>query len=105
MRALRLVPDGCTLSAEALDVQLGRAERLAPAVSGLSRSDDALRVSFASDVDGSVVDELVETERGCCSFVDIGYDGHARVLRVESSDPRGVEVVRRLGACLAGEGR
>ena len=39
-------------------------------------------MSFAAGVDRGVVEEVVATEQVCCSFLEIGYDGSARVLRV-----------------------
>jgi hypothetical protein len=105
VRTLPLVPDGCTLSPEGLDLQLGRAARLAPAVADVRRSEDEVSVSFGQGVDRALVDELVETERGCCSFLAIDYDGDARVLRVASPDARGRDVVARVASAFAGEVR
>ena len=103
MRSLPLIaPEGCTLSADALAEQLGRASRLAPAVAEVSRSGTGLRVVFAGEVDDELVEELIATERTCCSFLELDYDG--RVLQIESSDPRGPEVMDRLAAYF-GEGR
>jgi hypothetical protein len=103
VRSLPLVaPDGCTLSSQALSEQLGRAARLAPAVVDVSRSPAGLRVDFGPEVDDALVDELITTERTCCSFLDLDYEGH--VLQIESSDPRGPEVMDRLAAYFT-EGR
>ena len=103
MRSLPLVaPDGCTLSSQALSEQLGRAARLAPAVVDVARSPTRLRVAFAPGVDDALVDELISTERTCCSFLDLDYQD--RVLQIESSDPRGPEVMDRLAAYFT-EGR
>jgi len=95
-----VAPAGCTLSPEALAEQVGRAARLAPAVVGVARSPKGLRVAFADEVDGALVEELIATEETCCSFLELDYaDG---VLRVESSDPRGPEVMDRLAAYFEG---
>ena len=103
MRSLPLiVPDGCTLSAEALAEQLGRAARLAPASVDVARSGVGVRVVFAPDVDDGLIEELIATEQTCCSFLELSYSGG--VLQVESSDPRGPEVIDRLAAYFE-EGR
>ena len=103
MRALPLiVPDGCALSSEALAEQFGRASRLAPAVAEVSRTAGRLEVSFGAGVDDALVRELIATEQTCCSFLALEYS--ERVLRIESDDPRGAEVMDRLAAYF-GEGR
>jgi hypothetical protein len=97
MKSLPLiVPDGCTLSVGELADQQGRAARLLPSVAGVMRSEDELRVSFGAGVDRGLVDELVATEQGCCSFLEVDYDDSARLLRVGASDARGREVVARM---------
>ena len=105
MRSLPLiVPDGCTLSADGLADQAGRAARLLPSVAQVLRSGDELRVAFGPGVDRALVDEVVATEQGCCSFLDVEYDGAERMLRVGAHDARGREVVGQL-AEFFGEGR
>jgi hypothetical protein len=105
MKSLPLiVPDGCTLSADGLADQAGRAARLLPSVATVKRSEDELRVSFAGDVDRALVDEVVATEQGCCSFLEVEYDGSAQMLRVGAHDAQGREVVRQLAEYF-GEGR
>jgi hypothetical protein len=99
-----LVPPGCTLSADGLADQAGRAARLLPSVAKVKRSEDELRVSFAEGVDRVLVDDIVATEQGCCSFLEIEYDGAARILRVGAHDAQGREVMGHL-AKFFGEGR
>ena len=105
MKSLPLiVPDGCTLSPAGLADQAGRAARLLPSVATVTRSEDELRVSFGPGVDRELVDELVATERGCCSFLEVDYDDSARLLRIGANDAQGREVVGRM-AEFFGEGR
>jgi hypothetical protein len=105
MKSLPLiVPDGCALTQEQLADQAGRAERLLPSVARVQQSGDELRVAFGEGVDRVLVDELVATERTCCSFLEVEYDGMARTLRVGASDAQGREVVRRLAGFFE-EGR
>ena len=103
MKSLPLIaPAGCTLSPDALAEQFGRASRLAPAITDVSRSATGLRVAFGPGADDALVDELIATEQTCCSFLELGYEGG--VLQIDSSDPRGPEVMDRLAAYF-GEGR
>jgi len=105
MKSLPLImPDGCTLSADGLADQAGRAARLLPSVERVERSEDELRVSFGVGIDSALVDEVVATEQGCCSFLEIEYDGAARLLRVGAHDAQGREIVRQLAAFF-GEAR
>ena len=105
MKALPLiVPGGCTLSASELADQAGRVSRLRSSVASVDRSQDALVVAFESGVDRSLLEEVVTTEQGCCTFLAIDYDDNARVLSVGAQDEQGREVVRRL-AEFFGEGR
>jgi len=105
MRSLPLiVPDGCTLSASELADQAGRAARLRPSVASIDRSQDAMCVAFEPGVDRALVEEVVLTEQGCCTFLVIDYDADARLLSIGAHDEQGREVVRRL-AEFFGEGR
>ncbi len=99
-----IVPHGCTLSPDGLSDQAGRAARLLPSVARVERSEGELRVSFSEGVDRALVDEVVATEQGCCSFLEIDFDGAARLLRVGAHDAQGREIVRQLSEFF-GEGR
>ena len=105
MKSLPLiVPAGCTLSADELRDQAARAARLRPSVARRDRSEDAVSVAFAAGVDRALVDELVATEQGCCTFLEVDYDESGRLLRIGAADEQGREVVLRL-AEFFGEGR
>ena len=93
-------PVGCTLSSEGLVEQLGRADRLAPAVLGMTRSASELRIAFAADVDHGLVREVVATEQTCCAFLELEYAAEDRILRIGSDDPRGVEVMDTLASAF-----
>jgi hypothetical protein len=97
MKSLPLiVPDGCKLSADELADQAGRVSRLRPSVASVDRSRDALVVAFEPGVDRALLEEVVRTEQGCCTFLAIDYDDDARVLSIGAQDDEGREVVRRL---------
>jgi hypothetical protein len=70
-------------------------KRLRPSVAAVTRSADELLVSFTHDVDRRLVDEVVATEQGCCSFLEVEYDGSAHVLQFAAHDAQGRAVVRR----------
>jgi hypothetical protein len=100
VRALPLLepPSGCSLTDDGLAEQRGRVLRLVPSVVDVATSADVLSVSFAADVDASLVDELVAAERSCCTFVAIDYDVADRVLSISGDDAEGREVVDALAA-------
>ena len=72
----------CTLTPVGLDAQRARAGLLRAAVLGVERTPKSLALSFAKDVDRRLVGELIETERCCCAFLDVGYDERARRLHI-----------------------
>ena len=105
MRDLPLiVSDGCTLSPDGLADQTGRAARLMPSVVKVRRFEDELRVFFGPGVNRALVDEVVATERQCCSFLEIGYDDAERLLRIAAHDAQGREIVGQM-AGFFGEDR
>ncbi len=99
-----IATDGCTLSPDGLADQAGRAAQLLPSVAKLERSEDELRVTFGDGVDGALVEKVVATEQRCCSFLEIEYDGAARLLRIAALDAQGREIVGQMAAFF-GEGR
>ena len=105
MKSLPLiVHDGCSLTADGLAAQAERAARLLPSVVKVRRAEDELRVFFGPGVDRALVDELVMTERRCCSFIRVEYDESDRLLRFGADDEQGREIVGLL-AGFFGEGR
>jgi hypothetical protein len=99
VKTLPLVaPDGCTLSADGLAAQAGRAEAVRAAVLDVERTAGGVRIAFAPDVDRTVLAAVVATERECCSFLAIDYDEDAKTLDVRSDDPRGPGVLAELAA-------
>jgi hypothetical protein len=98
-----VAPHGCSLPPEGLESQRRRALHLGQ-VAGVAVAPQELRVLFGADVDRDALDELIATERDCCSFVDVTYDPAARELRIASGDERGREVVGLFAAAFSGEG-
>jgi hypothetical protein len=99
VRTLDLVPPaGCSLSPEALAEQRGRARRLVSHVVRVTGRADELHVTFADDIDRDVLEDLIATERSCCSFLSIDYDERKHLLSIGASDAEGREVVGRFHA-------
>jgi hypothetical protein len=100
---LRLVPPpGCSLSLAELGEQRARARRLVPTALEVARTPDTLHVTFGDDVDPALVEELIATERSCCSFLTIDYDRRERRLSIGSVDAQGREVVSRFHVFFEG---
>lgn len=102
MRLLPLVPDGCSLTEEGLAAQAGRAAAVRASVLELEREPGTLRVRFGADVDEAVVERLVETERGCCSFLELAWDARARELSVAAPEGTNTEAVGAIAALFEG---
>ena len=99
-----IVHEGCALTADGLAAQAGRAARLTPSIVKVRRAEGELRVFFGPGVDRALVDEMVATERSCCSFLRVEYDEAERLLRFGADDEQGREIVGQL-AGFFGEGR
>ncbi len=100
---LQIKPAACTLTEEGMRSQGERFARVRPAVRRVEHKPGALRVVFANDVDAPALRELVETERGCCSFLTIGYDETQRLLEISSGDPARWDVVAGFARVFGGE--
>jgi hypothetical protein len=85
-RALPVTIRDCSLSASALADQRDRATALRPAVRRVVRSGGQVHVRFDAGVDGTVLADLIATERRCCSFLDIDFDEGESVLHISSDD-------------------
>jgi hypothetical protein len=79
---LPTVVPGCTLTPEGARLQARRYEGVAPSVTGVERSPQAVRISFDAQVDRALLDELIEVERECCLFFRLDFDEHERALTV-----------------------
>jgi hypothetical protein len=102
VRALPVIAD-CTLSVDGLTVQRSRASALRPAVERLERRPASLAVTFGPGIDRRLLDELIATERGCCSFLAIDYDEPGRALRIGIDDLRHTDVLDAFTAFFSAE--
>jgi hypothetical protein len=71
-----------TLPAPPADSQLSRYRQLAEHVVSVRRTAGEVRVSFASTVPDGLLARTLETERRCCQFVHVAYNGNTRVLEI-----------------------
>ena len=84
-------PAFCTLDVEGLRAQRERYLRVKRSVERVESSPGAVRVTFVPGFDAGVAQELVETERTCCSFLDVDLDG--RTLTISTRDREQWDVV------------
>lgn len=83
VRPLSLVaPQDCSLTETGFAGQASRGALLAAAVARIEREPRRLEVAFTEALDRPLLDELIETERACCTFFRIGFEPDTRVLRV-----------------------
>jgi hypothetical protein len=99
-----LSPSACRLDATGRREQANRYHRLSASVTAMRRRDDALDVSFAAEVDVSLLREAVDVERACCPFFDLRLDDHARTLHVAVAGPNDRSALDALAAVIRSEG-
>ena len=99
-----LSPSACRLDTTGRREQADRYRRLSASVTGMQRRDGALDVSFAADVDVSLLRDTVNVERACCPFFDLRLDGQARTLHVAVAAPDDGPALDALAAAMHPEG-
>jgi hypothetical protein len=80
--SLPLGAQSCTLEPAQLRDQLERYRQLGRHTIGLQQQQGQLVAQFSQAVRAGLVEQTVEIERGCCSFLDIAYDRLDRRLTV-----------------------
>jgi hypothetical protein len=80
--ALPLVATGCTLEPAQLHDQLERYRQLSRHTIGLQHEPGELVAQFSEDVPAGLVEQTLELERDCCSFLSIAYDRLNRRLTI-----------------------
>jgi hypothetical protein len=65
----------CALGVEGVREQGARYAAVAAHVANLTRADHSLIAEVDAEVDAELLEELVATERACCAFFDIAWDG------------------------------
>jgi hypothetical protein len=65
----------CTLDAEGVREQGARYAEVARHVTDLRRTDRSLVAAVDAEADRELLDQLIATERACCPFFTITFDG------------------------------
>ena len=76
----------CTLDAAGARAQRARYAEVAKHVESVTRSPNALIAAVDPEVDGELMSELLSTERACCPFFEITWDGTRLGFAVSSAD-------------------
>jgi hypothetical protein len=79
------LPPACSLDETEMAAQRARYAVVARHVESLASGERSLKARLDEWLDGAVLRELIEVERDCCPFFEIGYDPSDRVLSVSVS--------------------
>jgi hypothetical protein len=82
---MKELPLACSLDETAMAAQRARYAVVARHVQSVASGERSLRARIDETLDGAVLRELIEVERGCCPFFEIGYDAAERLLSVSVS--------------------
>jgi hypothetical protein len=77
----------CALDEDGVKAQQARHERLAPSVTGVSRTANAVIIGFAPGFDRQALDEVIAVERECCPMFAFAFDELQRQVMVTIEDP------------------
>lgn len=85
---LPLVAQSCTLEPAQLHDQLERYRQLSRHIIRLQREPGQLVAQFSPDLAARLIEQTVEIERGCCSFLSIAYDtlNHQLTVTADAAD-------------------
>src|SRR3954451_3142372 len=76
----------CTLDAEGAKQQRARYAHLAAHTTSLTRTADSVIAAVDAEVDTDLLNELIHTERACCPFFTIEYDGERLTVAVADAE-------------------
>lgn len=77
----------CKLTLPALRAQRDRYRVLGHWAERIERTPGRLHVRFASDVDEPLLAHTLDTERGCCTFLEIAHDHAPHQVTIRVSHP------------------
>jgi hypothetical protein len=83
----------CTLDAEGVRQQAARYAEVARHVTKLDRNSHSVVAAVDAEVDDQLLSELIETERACCSFFTITFDGATLTYATEHT--HALDVIER----------
>lgn len=80
---VRAAIPACSLDRCGARAQKQRCRAIAPFITSVRQEAMTVAVEFASDLDGTAVNEAIAVERQCCGpLLDFEFDRPARLLRV-----------------------
>jgi arsenite methyltransferase len=82
VRARKPLPAACALDGAGMAEQGERYARLGASAARITRSPGHLEVELGPETDAELVRELVDSERGCCPFLDIEHDEQRGLLTI-----------------------
>jgi hypothetical protein len=84
----------CTLDATGGREQAARYGEVAKHVESLTHSPNTLVAAMDAEVDRDLMQELLDTERACCAFFEITWDGSRLTYSVEHPEhARALDVI------------
>jgi hypothetical protein len=94
----------CRLDLAGARAQRDRYRSLAQDVTELSRNAGTLAVRFAESVDGKLLREAIEVERGCCPFFTFSWHKDERLLKIGTAEPQQEPALEGLAFALQAPG-
>ena len=82
---MKELPLACSLDETEMAAQRARYAVVARHVESLASGERSLKARLDESLDGAVLRELIDVERECCPFFEIGYDATDHVLSVSVS--------------------
>ena len=76
----------CTLDTAGAREQAARYAEVAGHVESITRAPRTLIAAVDANIDAELMNELVTTERACCTFFEITWDGNLLTYAVSSAD-------------------
>lgn len=82
-----MIPAACSLDEQELRAQLARYRAVGARADVLEMGRQRLVIRVGNPVSDLMVEELVEMERHCCPFFDVGWEPRRRRLSISVSRP------------------
>jgi hypothetical protein len=100
VQELAVVPASCSLSRTGIEEQLSRYRELGQDARVLKRERRRLTIRLADGIADSLVEEIVEIERGCCPFFALTWDPSIRSLTVSIDTAEHEPALQEIGHAL-----
>jgi len=80
-------PTACSLDAEQLDAQLERYRAVGRLADSVKQQPGRIVVRFPDAPPSALIERTLEVERGCCPFLELGYDPATHSLVISADHP------------------